>query len=129
MLVSNGSHEHLGIERLDCVNVGLERCHALIIQAHAVHTLGIEVTHLLLDASTGIVGSQRGDDVLYLIAAVLGQLVKGAEARILRVERIVEFPTATGILIKVLARLGTRVQVIAVYPLDGVACNRCQCNE
>ena len=56
MLVGDCGHELVTSERLVLVDAGLEGRHAFLVEAHTVHTHGIEVTHLLLDAATGIVG-------------------------------------------------------------------------
>ena len=114
MLIGNGGHEIAASERLELVNAFFQRGHTLLIQSHAVHALGIEVTHLLLDAATRIVGAQCGDDVLDLIATILGKLVKCSETRILRVERVVEFPSTASILIEILSGTGLRIQIVAV---------------
>ena len=129
MLIGDGSHVAFAREFLHHVDVFAQGSHTLFVESHAVHAQGIEVTHLLLNAAARVVGSQVGDDVLDLVAAVLGQLVEGAETRILRVERIGLHPTAACVLIEVLARMRTRIEIAAVNGFHQVAGSRCHCNE
>ena len=129
VLVGDSGHKLVAIERLDLVDIAFERRHALVVQAHAVHAQCVEVAHLLLDAAARVVSSQCGNDFLDLVAAVLGQLVKGSETCILRVQRIVQHPATTGILVEIGTWSYLRVEVVAVHRLDGGTGNCCHCNK
>ncbi len=94
---------------LDAFNATGQWCHALLVEAHAVHAQCVEVSDLLLDRSTRIVGAEIGDDVLDLIAAVLGQLVKSAETGVLGVKRVGQHPATTRILVEILSRRCGRI--------------------
>ena len=105
-----------GIHRHEPVDIGLQRRHALVVEACGIKTHCIEVGDLLIySARICLCLCDVGEKVIQTHLVGLTKLVERTVARKLRLERVCSLPAACSVLIEVILE---RYGLIKVRTVD-----------